>query len=248
MNRMTIVITIAVCAALCGPLRAGAQIAPASSPIHVIVGKPLTRVTDVLADISKQSGIPILADDTVVDTLGVTTIDKPNLEDMLRALVALAPGLSWQRVYLPQDGPLPDANILSAQVRTLKAITATGLVVQEPGDRGGLTFSKEASLSPVAPDGMRLVYLVTNETVRAQREADARTAKRKAAAAAPVETAVNGLSSVADDFSQMSPDQQREAIPQMMQQMMRMIQSIDPGVRQELQQRWQQNHGRGGGR
>ena len=93
---------------------------PPTAPLHLTVTKPLTPVTDVLASLSQQSGVPILADDTVVDTLGVTSIDKPTLPEMLDTITALVPAMTWQRVDLPGDAPVPDANTLSAQVRSLK--------------------------------------------------------------------------------------------------------------------------------
>ncbi len=228
------------------PLVAAPTDATPNAPLHESVGKPLTPVTDVLTDLARQSGVPILFDDTVIDTLGVTTLDKPSVEGMLSALVPLGQGLSWQRVYLPQDAPLPDGTTLAAEVHALKSVAQTGLVVADPATPGALSFSKSVQSAPSAPPaGMKTVYLVTNEVVRAQRLADQKAAAQKQPA--PVDHAVAGMQTAADDLGRMTPDEQRQAIPLMMQQMMRMFQSIDPGVRQEMGEMWRQNRAGGGG-
>lgn len=227
-------------------------VAAPDAPVHLVVTKPLTRVTDALASISRQSGTPILADDTVVDTLGVTTVDKPSVEAMLDFVKTLAPALTWQRVYLPQATPLPDAGALSSQVRALKAITGTGLIVADPAAHSTVAFktsTKTSTDTPAAPpEGMKVVYLVTNETVRAQREANKKAAEEKKAA--PVNQAVANVNSAADAFARMNADEQRQAIPQLFQQFGRMFQSLDPAVRQEMGQQFrqwrQQRQGNGG--
>jgi hypothetical protein len=249
MIRNSVMAGVVITSLLLMPHMASAQNTPANAPVHVVVGKPLTPMTDVLASISKQAGVPILTDDTVVDTVGVTTIDKPSVEEMLTALVPLGQGLSWQRVELPQDGPLPSGSILSSQVRALKTIAATGLVVVDPTASSAISFSKSATATPAAPAGMRTVYLVTNEVVRAQRLAQkAADAKKMVAdSTAPVNGAVNGMSSAADDLGRMTPDQQREAIPLMFQQMMRMFQNIDPAIKEEMRKQFQGRMGQGGG-
>ncbi|MDQ2688362.1 MAG: hypothetical protein M3Y28_10910 [Armatimonadota bacterium] len=219
-----------------------------AKPVHLEVTKPLTRVTDVLASLSRQTGTPILADDTAVDLLGIMSADKPSLEEALTTLVSLAPSLSWQRVYLPQSAPLPGADALSAQVRALKAIKATGLVVADPKTQSTVTLKTSNDTLSTPPDGMQVVYLVTDETVRAQREANKKAAEAKDAS--PVNQTVAGLSSAADSFGQMTADQQRQAIPQLMMQFGRMMQGLNPAVRDEMrqqfQQRRQQQQGNGG--
>lgn len=228
------------------PAFAAPEAAP-TKPLHLQVTKPLTPVTDVLASLSQQTGTPILADDTVVDRLGVTTADKPSLDDALDLIVSLAPSLSWQRVYLPKDAPLPNADTLSSQIRALKAITATGLVVTDPKAHSTVALKTSAETPAEASAGMQTVYLVTDEGVRAQREANKKAGEKKDAS--PVNRTVSGISSAADSFGQMSADEQRQAIPQLMMQFGRMMQGLNPALRNEMRQQWQQRRlqGNGGG-
>lgn len=227
---------------LCLSPAGAAPEAPAKG-VHLEVTKPLTRVTDVLTSLSRQTGTPILADDTVVDTLGATTADKPSLDAALDLVVSLAPSLSWQRVYLPQGAALPGAETLSSQVRALKAITATGLVVTDPKAHSTVALKTSAETPAETPAGMRVVYLVTDETVRAQREANKKAAEQKAAS--PVNKTVAGISGAADSFGQMSADEQRQAIPQLMMQFGRMMQGMNPAIRDEMRQQWQQRRQQG---
>ena len=219
--------------------------APPTKPVHLEVTKPLTRVVDVLAALSQQTGTPILADDTVVDTLGATTADKPTLGDALDLIVTLAPSLSWQRVYLPQGQALPSAETLSSQVRALKAISTSGLIVADPKAHNTVALKTSAETPTETPSGMQIVYLVTNETVRAQREANKKAAEAKDTS--PVNKTFAGISSAADSFGQMSADEQRQAIPQLMMQFGRMMQGLNPAVRDEMRQQWQQRRQQGNG-
>lgn len=214
-------------------------------PVHLQVTRPLTRVSDVLAGLSRQTGTPILADNTVVDTLGATTADKPTLDATLDLLVTLAPSLSWQRVYLPVGPVLPGADALSSQVRALRAISATGLVVADPKAHNTVALKTSADTLAETPAGMQLVYLVTNETVRAQREANKKAGEAKDAST--VNKAVSGISNAADSFGQMTADEQRQAIPQLMQQFGRMMQGLNPAIRDEMRQQWQQRRQQGAG-
>jgi hypothetical protein len=217
---------------------------PLAVPLHLTVTKPLTPVTDVLASLSKQSGVPILADDTVVDTLGVASIDKPTLPEMLDTITSLLPALTWQRVDLPGNAPLPTANALSAEVRDLKNLTGTMLSVTDPAAKTSITFARTAIDLSKAPDGtVKTVYLVTNETVRAQRLADKQADDAKKQAQTPLNQTVGGLQNVAAAFGQLTPDEQRTALPQMMQQFQQIMRSIDPSVIQDLRQNAAQNGG-----
>ena len=107
---------------------------------------------------------------------------------------------------------------------------------------------------------MQVVYLVTNETVRTQREASQKTTGTAAANLAPaalpapmpdatgqnpvgqntVGQAVSGLQSASEMLGRMTPDEQRQALPLMFQQFTQMMQKIDPAVRRDLFQQWQQ--------
>jgi hypothetical protein len=226
------------------PVLAQTAPTPPTNPLHLSVTKPLTPVRDVLASLSQQSGTPVLADDTVIDTLGVGTIDKPTLPEMLEAIKSLLPALTWQRVSIPGDAPVPNANALSEEVRTLNGLAGTMLTIEDPDAKTGLSFARTPADLSITPGGtVKTVYLVTNETVRAQREA---TAKAKAATAqttTPLNQTVGGLQNVATAFGQLTPDQQRTALPQMMQQFQQIMRSIDPSVIQDLRTQAQQNGG-----
>ena len=144
-------------------------------------------------------------------------------------------GLTWQKVYLPKDAPLPSGNDLSAQVRALKSVAASGLVIADPA--GIVAFSrKKPDTQAAVPADMRLVYLVTDEAVRAQRLA-AKAAEPPRPRTQPGRPAAS-MQNAAAAFSQMTPDEQRQALPLMFQQFRAIMQSMDPSVRQGLRQQF----------
>ena len=207
-------------------------------PVKISITKPLTPVTDVLTALARQTNQIILPDDTAVAPLDVAELSAPTLDSALDDLKSLDAGLAWQKIYLPKDQPLPTGNDLSAQARALKAVAAAHLIIADP--TGTVTFSRKKTDAPATPpDGMRLVYLVSDETVRAQRLAakTAETAKPKDAGT-PVSQTATGMQNVADTFSQMSPDQQRQALPLMFDQFRRIMQSMDPTVRDQMRQQF----------
>ena len=139
-------------------------------PVHVSISKPLTPITDVLASLAKQTGQTILTDDTAVAPVGIADLQAPTLDDMLDSLKSLDAGLTWHKVYLPKDAPLPTGNDLSAQVRALQAIAAIGLSSSRTPAEPSPSPARRPTPRP-PPADMRLVYLVTDEAVRAQRTA-----------------------------------------------------------------------------
>ena len=237
--------------------------APADKAVQLSITAPSTPLPAVLALLSKQTGVSILADDTVQGTLGAMSVNQSGLEPALNQLKAAIPGLTWQKIYLPKDAPLPKGNALSRQVRDLKALTAATLTVTDPDTKSLLSLSQTKEDAAVsAPSGMQTVYLVTNEMVRARREAAQKAAEMaQQATAAPtapivapgltppmpiqggggnVAQAVSGLQGASEMLGQMTPDEQRQALPLMFQQFGQMMQKIDPAVRREMFQQWQQ--------
>ena len=218
---------------VCLPLAAGAD---TPAPVHVVIGKPLTPITDVLASLAKQTGQTILSDDTAVAPVDVADLQAPTLDAMLDSLKSLDAGLTWQKVYLPKDASLPSGNDLSAQVRALKTVAASGLVIADAA--GTVSFSRRKPNSQAAaPADMRLVYLVTDEAVRAQRLTAKQADARPADVPQPVSPAAS-IQNAAAAFSQMTPDEQRQALPLMFQQFRAMMQGMDPSVRAGLRQQF----------
>lgn len=212
----------------------------ADPSLHVVTTQPQTPLTQALADLAKQSGTAILTDNTVTASLPATTLQADNVGAMLTKLGTSVPGLSWRKVYLPKDAPLPTGQALSQEVRALQAITPLSLIVASPTDR--LTFMHTFAADAAAPASMQAVYLVTDNAVPSTPAAPA--APPAAPAATPIEQTTNGMQTVADAFSKMTPAEQSQALPAMFQQFQRIMQTMDPAVRQQLnnqlQQQWQQ--------
>jgi len=209
--------------------------------VHLALTTASNPMTDVLASLSKQAGVPILTDDTVTGSVGAMVIDQPDVMHSLDQLKKADSGLTWQAVYLPQDAKLPSGNALSRKIQDLKALSTTQLAVADPTAKTFTTFSqKKSDALTSVPEGMQTVYLVTNETVRAQRLAALAQSGQAMAnlpqgdAESPVGQAVTGLQGTTNLLGQMSPEQQRQAIPLMFQQFGQMIQKIDPAVRRDL--------------
>ncbi len=231
---------------------------PPDKPIQLSVTAAATPVATVLGLLSKQAGVPILADDTVQGILGTLSVNQPGLEPALNQLKSAIPGLEWQKVYLPMNAPLPKGEALSRQVRGLKALTAATLAVTDPATKILLSLSQKKEDPAAAPEGMQTVYLITNELVRARRlamqnvsEMTQQTPALNPALALPmpapataggdtVAQAVSGLQGASDMLGQMTPDEQRQALPLMLRQFGQMMQKIDPTVRREMFQQWQQ--------
>jgi len=211
--------------------RADTNSAPPTKPLLVTVDKTSTPVTDILAKLSTQSGVKILADDTVIDAIGEARISAPNLEGAFKTLASLDPGLTWNKITLSAGAAIPSAEDLSAAVLALRKIKSDAMSITD-GAAGSTTSIQSAppstSTSTTADDKI-VVYLVTNETVRQQRIDDKANAKYKQGPTA-VESTMADLRSIADRFSQMTPDQQSEVMPLIWSQLRYITRNLGPEV------------------
>jgi len=212
-----------------GPITANADSTPSTKPLLVTVDKTSTPVTDILAKLSAQSGIKILADDTVIDAIGEAHIGAPNLEAAFKTLATLDPGLTWDRITLSAGAPIPNAEDLSAAVQALHKIKSDAFSITD-GTAGSTTSIQSTSSTSAAADGKIVVYLVTNEAVRQQRIEDKANAKYRQGGPAAVESTMADLRSIADTFAQMSPDQQSEVMPLIWSQLRYITRNIPPEV------------------
>jgi hypothetical protein len=226
------------------PITRGTAQAPPTTPLHIVISHSLTPITAVLTTLSRQSGVPILADDTVIDTLGVADIAKPTLPEMLDAITALAPAETWQRVTIPSDAPLPDADSLSAQVRDLQTLMESRVTITDPGTHTTVSYSRVATdTSKFADTTDRTVYLVTNETVRAQRIAEAKARAAKALPDTPLKQIDSGMAAVQNAFTQMTPAEQYQGVMKFSGMMGQLFTSLDPSVMAKIQQQAAQYKG-----
>jgi hypothetical protein len=213
------------------------------STVRLTIPGAQTPVTTVLSNLAKVTDTTILTDNTVTGSVGPTALEAANVGAMLTKLESLDTGLSWRKVYLPQDAPLPSGETLSREVRSLETLPPTGLVVASPTESITVTHQTNAPAAP--PAGMQAVYLVTDEQVRAQHQETA-AAPPLSPQASPVTQAATGMQNVADTFGSMTADEQRQALPQMFQQFQRIMQSMDPSVRGDLGQMFRQWQGQNG--
>ena len=131
-------------------------------------------------------------------------------------------------------------------MRALQSVAADGLTVADAG--GTVSFARQKADAPsVQPAGKRLVYLVTDEAVRAQRAAQKAADAAPKAAADQAATPAASMQNAAAAFSRMTPDEQRQALPLMFQQFRAIMQSMDPSVRQGLRQQFGGRRGGFGG-
>ena len=201
---------------------------PSTKPLLVTVDKTSTAVTDILAKLSSQSGIKILSDDTVIDAIGEARISAPNLEGALKTLASLDPGLTWEKITLSTGAAIPSGEDLSAAVQALRKIKSDAFSITDGA--AGSTMSIQSTPPSTSTGGDKIVvYLVTNETVRQQRIDDKANAKYKQGPTA-VESTMADLRSIADRFSQMTPDQQSEVMPLIWSQLRYITRSLGPEV------------------
>jgi hypothetical protein len=219
------------------PLGSALAQAPAMAPLHIVISHSQTPITDVLTTLSRQSSVPILADDTVIDTLGVSDIAKATVPEMLDAITAMAPAETWQRVTIPSDAPLPDADSLSAQVRDLQTLMESRVTITNPDTHMTVNYSRTAGdTAKIGDPTDRVVYLVTNETVRAQRLAEAKAKADKPVSDTPLKQLDNTMQAVQNAFSQLTPDEQYQGVMKVSSMMGQMFTSLDPSVMAKIQQ------------
>lgn len=229
-----------------------------AAPLKLNISRPNTPVVEVLSSLAKQSGQTILADDSVIDTIGLTSITKGSVEEMLNALSTAAPGVSWRKVYILADAPLPDAAALGAQIRALDTVSSSKLISVAPGGTV-VDFVRSAATSvPSADSTMRAVYFVSDEAVRAKRIADARAVtSRNAPAPAGAQStpqpssyhdqAVTGMQASLNALQQMSPQDRMQVLPQMAKDWFSLLHSMSREERQALRQAMRGNNNGGGG-
>ena len=86
---------------VCAGVAAHADGQPQSShaaAVHLTVSRSSTPVADVLTALSSQTGVQIIADSSVQDTLDSADLRGVNVDEALNGLVKLVPGLSWNKV------------------------------------------------------------------------------------------------------------------------------------------------------
>ena len=202
-----------------------------NTPVHVTVDKT-AHIADLLTLLSAKTGVPIISDDTMIDTIDIADIREPGLEPMFNALTVLDPGLTWQRIYLPRKGLLPDGDLLVKQIHALKPGVKAGIVFSGPPDNAATSFVKADRGSGIAPpNGMRVAYLVTNESVRRMRLTGKWSMRSgKQVAQTPLEQAMSGLESASAALKKMSPAEQQQTLAAMRQ----MLSQFDPTVLAQL--------------
>ena len=216
--------------ALASPaVRAADSGASPVKPLLVTVTKSSTPVTDVLTQLSTQSGVRILADSTVIDVIGEARIGAPTLNDALKTLAALDPGLTWNKLTFSANTTVPNAEDLAATVLALRKIKSDDISIVDGATGSTMTIDKGAA-NQTADTGKIVVYLVTNETVRAQQLADKENARYRQGGDAAVEHTMADLKSIASRFDQMTPDQQSEVMPIIWSQLRYITRNIPPEV------------------
>ena len=222
------------------PIVAMADAAQPAHSITISLDKTATPVTDILKKVATQSGTRIFADSTVIDALGEGRISAANVEDALDSLAKLDPGLSWSKIGLPADTPLPAAEDLATAIRALRKIKADNLTISS----GGSTLSVQNSVTPTAQPAADphkvVVYLVTNEAEYQKRIDDKANAHYKKGNEA-VETTMDSLHAIADSFDQMSPAQQSQIMPLIWSQLRYITRNLSPEVLNRFEHSYPQN-------
>ena len=214
-----------------GSLVAQAADGPAAkvSKVNLDVTEAATPVTDVLATLSRQSGARIIADSTVVDTIGAARIATTTLDDALTSLTQLDPGLTWNKITLSADAVVPNADDLSAALRALRKIKSDDISVSGNSADSSMSVHKEATVTS-ADDHKVVVYLVTNETVWDRKQDEKVNAHYRQGGAEAVENTMTNLRLIANTFDQMTPDQQSQIMPVIWSQLRYITRNISPEV------------------
>jgi hypothetical protein len=232
----------------------------AQTPLKLTITKPFTPVTEILASLAKQSGTPIVADDTVVDTLGAGTVAAPTVPEMLDAIKELLPDLTWERVEIPKDAPVPNADNLSAEMRELQALNEGPITITDPVKRLTTRYSLTEShrfiiiipsgkevrdLPAIADPSDKIVYLVTDEVVRNVRDYHKQLAadKQRGIDATNREQALRptpqaGLLRVFGLYKQLTPEEQHDNLESMVFKWREIIRATDPAVLLEVEQQY----------
>ncbi|MDX1934274.1 MAG: hypothetical protein SFU56_16860 [Capsulimonadales bacterium] len=126
-----------------------------------------TPVAELLPDLSKRVGIPILADSVVAATPVTFRTGTLTLPELADGIARLIPGTVVRWVAVPAESPIPDADLLAQlcqmQEVTLATQTPTGDTPRRPMlDVAGRRLSPEEAAPLLATLRLKPVLLLSN--------------------------------------------------------------------------------------
>lgn len=167
---------LALAAALCA-LPASADDAPA---VTLTVKQDQARVADALNVLQQETGQTIVVDSTVIGRMGSAKVSFPTLAKMLDFLKTTEPGLTYTQIYITQNKPTPSADDCYNLVRTMEWLADQGNpVLVSP--TATISVSSQPGAPASTPPGMRPIWYVSDEQIRAQEVLDQQKIAQQAA-------------------------------------------------------------------
>ena len=182
-----------------------------------------TPIKQVVTDLSKQSGIQIMCDSDVRNSV-TGRFESMDLEKLLDTITK-SNNLKWQKIYLSvQNDQSPTLEQVKSRAEAISALTGGSIVVYDPATGKQKVFVEQVPATPsVEPDklGLKPIYLISKpKDETKEQKSDKDTAAR--------------FTSLQNErlklLAGMSPEQRVSAL----QQEMLYMTQVDPGTRQQM--------------
>ena len=157
--------------------------ADTAAPLTLTITQDGAKVSDALGVLQKESNATLVVDNTVIGTMGRAKVSFPTLNDMLDFLRTMEPGLTWAKLYLPSNRPVPTSDQCYDLVRTLTWLAQQGSATLVSSTTT-ITVVQKNTTTLTPPTGQREIWYVSDEQIRYQRYLDAQAAAQKAQTAA----------------------------------------------------------------
>ncbi|MCE5315297.1 MAG: hypothetical protein ABFD49_00880 [Armatimonadota bacterium] len=203
-------------------------------------------VTELLTSLAAQSKTKILVESSVKGNVKLLSLNEALLESALTALCNIAK-LQWRKVYISPDSKLleqPDK--LAATIRLMTGLTFPDMVLADSSvkkvsvhfeDKQAVQSAREIAMGKL---GMKLVYLITDDSAIAAKEAKA----EKSAVDEYTDLAKKQL----EKFMAMTPEEREQALmaginmmdqvdPSYMAAATKALMNVDPDTFMRIQRR-----------
>jgi len=165
--RNILFIACAIITALC----TGAANAGNAMQLTLTVTQDQARIADALAVLQQETGFTIIVDSTVIGRMRATKVSFTTLPKMLDFLKTMEPGLTYAQLFIGGHRPTPSAQECFDLVRTMEWLSEQGnpILVSPVGT---ISIVRQKTRPATMPPGMREIWYVSDDRVRAQQLMD----------------------------------------------------------------------------
>jgi len=175
-----------------------------TQPVTLTVTQNEARIADAINVLQQETGYTIVVDSTVIGRMGTAKVSFATLPMMLDFLKTMEPGLTYTQIYIAQNKPTPSGQDCFDLVRTMEWLSDQGNPVLVTA-AGTISILNQTTTPELAPPGMRKIWYISDEQIRAQQYQEAQQAARLAAQQAVQQAARMQVQTTAPQYTYQQP-------------------------------------------